>query len=163
MYAFAFWLVVTPCFYWNQKWSDFQLKNVILELHEAEIKKMINDAEANSEADRKFEELIQIRNQADQLIHSTKKQLDENKTKIEIKDQENIKSALNDLEQSLKGENKSEIEKNIQNLLKISSKLAEIHQKTTEDNLKNQNQSSTSKQDENVVDAEFEEIKDSKK
>ncbi|QCI16415.1 molecular chaperone DnaK [Buchnera aphidicola (Aphis craccivora)] len=132
-------------------------------LNESEIKKMINDAEANSEADRKFEELIQIRNQGDQLIHSTKKQLDENKEKIEIQDQEQIKSALNDLEQSLKGENKSEIEKNIQNLLKISSKLTEVHHKTTENNSKNENKSSTSKTDENVVDAEFEEIKDPKK
>jgi helicase MOV-10 len=43
LYAFAFWLVVTLCFYWNQKWSNFQLKNVILEsLHEAEIKKRSN-------------------------------------------------------------------------------------------------------------------------
>ncbi|QFQ31999.1 molecular chaperone DnaK [Buchnera aphidicola] len=132
-------------------------------LNESEIKKMIDDAEANSESDRKFEELIQIRNQGDQLIHSIKKQLDENKTKIEIQDQEKIKSSLNDLEKSLKGDNKSEIEKNIQNLLKISSKLTEAHQKTTEENLKNENQSSTSKKDENIVDAEFEEIKDPKK
>ncbi|UPT14529.1 molecular chaperone DnaK [Buchnera aphidicola] len=132
-------------------------------LNESEIKKMIDDAEANSESDRKFEELIQIRNQGDQLIHSIKKQLDENKTKIEIQDQEKIKSSLNDLEKSLKGDNKSEIEKNIQNLLKISSKLTEAHQKTTEENLKNENQSSASKKDENIVDAEFEEIKDPKK
>ncbi|ALD15117.1 molecular chaperone DnaK [Buchnera aphidicola (Aphis glycines)] len=132
-------------------------------LNESEIKKMIDDAEANSESDRKFEELIQIRNQGDQLIHSVKKQLDENKTKIEIQDEENIKSSLNDLEKSLKGDDKSEIEKNIQNLLKISSKLTETYQKTKEDNPKNENQSSTSKKDENIVDAEFEEIKDPKK
>lgn len=132
-------------------------------LNESEIKKMINDAEANSEADRKFEELVQIRNQGDQLIHSTKKQLDENKTKIDVQEQEKIKSALNDLEKSLKGENQSDIEKNIQNLLKISSKLTELHQKTTEDNLQNENPSSTSKPNENVVDAEFEEIKEPKK
>ncbi|WP_343154387.1 molecular chaperone DnaK [Buchnera aphidicola] len=132
-------------------------------LNEEEIKKMINDAEANSEADRKFEELIQIRNQGDQLIHSVKKQLVENKTKIDIQNQEEIKSALNDLEQSLKEENKSEIEKNIQNLLKISSKLTDIHQKTSEENLKNDTKSDTSKKNENVIDAEFEEIKDPKK
>ncbi|WP_367682668.1 molecular chaperone DnaK [Buchnera aphidicola] len=132
-------------------------------LNEAEIKKMINDAEKNAESDRKFEELIQIRNQGDQLIHSTKKQLNEKLTKIPIKDQEKIKSALNELEISLKGENKADIEKNIQNLLKISSKLTEIHQQKPDDNSSNKNQSSTSKKDENVVDAEFEEIKDSKK
>uniref|UniRef100_A0A5K0WHQ7 HSP70 n=1 Tax=Nymphaea colorata TaxID=210225 RepID=A0A5K0WHQ7_9MAGN len=132
-------------------------------LNEAEIKKMINDAEANSEADRKFEELIQIRNQGDQLIHNTKKQLDENKNKINNTDLEEIKSALDELEKSLKGENKSEIEKNIQNLLKNSSKLTEINQKNTEENLKKESKSSKSEKDENVVDAEFEEIKDPKK
>ncbi|AYN24889.1 molecular chaperone DnaK [Buchnera aphidicola] len=133
-------------------------------LNEEEIKKMINDAEANSEADRKFEELIQIRNQGDQLIHSIKKQLDENKNKIESIELEKIKSALDELEKSLKGENKSEIEKNIQNLLKISSKLTEINQnKSKEENLKKENQSSESEKNENVVDAEFEEIKDPKK
>ena len=132
-------------------------------LNEEEIKKMINDAEANSEADRKFEELIQVRNQGDQLIHSIKKQLDENKNQIEKKELEKIKSALDELERSLKGENKSEIEKNIQNLLNISSKLTEINQKKSEENLKKENTSSESKKDENVVDAEFEEIKDPKK
>ncbi|AAM67714.1 molecular chaperone DnaK [Buchnera aphidicola] len=132
-------------------------------LNEEEIKKMINDAEANSEADRKFEELIQVRNQGDQLIHSIRKQLDENKNQIEKKELEKIKSALDELERSLKGENKSEIEKNIQNLLNISSKLTEINQKKSEENLKKEDTSSESKKDENVVDAEFEEIKDPKK
>lgn len=131
-------------------------------LNEEEIKKMVNDAEANSEADQKFEELIQIRNQGDQLIHSTKKQLDQNKDLIETKNKEEIQLALDNLENSLKGENKSEIEKNIQILLKISSKLTEINQNKSEDNSNNKNKSST-KKDENVVDAEFEEIKDSKK
>ncbi|CAL4320214.1 molecular chaperone DnaK [Buchnera aphidicola] len=132
-------------------------------LNEEEIKKMINDAEANSEADKKFEELIQIRNQGDQLIHSTKKQLDENKNKIEKTDLDKIRSALDELEKSLKGENKNEIEKNIQNLLKISSKLTEIHQNKSEENKKNTTHSSASDKNENVVDAEFEEIKDPKK
>jgi len=132
-------------------------------LNEEEIKKMINDAEANSEADRKFEELIQIRNQGDQLVHSTRKQLDENKNKIENTELEKIKSALNDLEKSLKGESKSEIEKNIQNLLKISSKLTEIHQNKTAKNANNSTKSSESEKNENVVDAEFEEVKDPKK
>lgn len=132
-------------------------------LNEEEIKKMINDAEANSEADKKFEELIQIRNQGDQLIHSTKKQLDENKNKLEQSDLDKIRSTLDELEKSLQGENKDEIEKNIQNLLQISSKLTEIHQNKTEENKKNNTHSSTSDKNENVVDAEFEEIKDPKK
>ncbi|QCI22036.1 molecular chaperone DnaK [Buchnera aphidicola] len=131
-------------------------------LKEEEIKKMIDDAEANSEADQKFEELVQIRNQGDQLIHSTKKQLDANKNSIEEKDKQEVELALEKLEKALKGENKSEIEENIQMLLKISSKLTEINQKTSEKNEDSKN-SSSNKKDDNVVDAEFEEIKDPKK
>ncbi|ANZ22383.1 molecular chaperone DnaK [Buchnera aphidicola (Diuraphis noxia)] len=131
-------------------------------LKEEEIKKMIDDAEANSEADQKFEELIQTRNHADQLIHTTKKQLDKNKNILEEKDKNEIKCALDDLEKSLKGENKSDIEEKIQILLKKSSKLNEINQKKSEENSHNKNNPSN-KKDENVVDAEFEEIKDPKK
>ncbi|WAI19102.1 MAG: molecular chaperone DnaK [Buchnera aphidicola (Brevicoryne brassicae)] len=131
-------------------------------LKEEEIKKMIDDAEANSEADQKFEELIQTRNQGDQLIHSTKKQLNESKNIIEEKDKKEIELALDKLEKALKGENKSEIEKNIQMLLKQSSKLTKVNQKKSEENTKNKNNSSN-KKDENIVDAEFEEIKDPKK
>ncbi|CAL4326216.1 molecular chaperone DnaK [Buchnera aphidicola] len=131
-------------------------------LNEEEIQKMVNDAEANSEADQKFEELVQTRNQGDQLVHSTKKQLNENKDLIQENDRKEIESALEKLEKTLKGENKSEIENNIQTLLKASSKLAEINQKKSEENSKQEN-TSPDKKDENVVDAEFEEIKDPKK
>jgi molecular chaperone DnaK len=131
-------------------------------LNEEEIKKMINDAEANSEADQKFEELIQIRNQGDQLVHSTKKQLNDNKDLIEEKTKKDVQVALEKLETALKGENKSEIEQHMQMLLKISSKLSEINQKQSEQNKKEENKSSNTKE-ENVVDAEFEEIKDPKK
>ncbi|QCI15844.1 molecular chaperone DnaK [Buchnera aphidicola] len=131
-------------------------------LNEEEIKKMVSDAEANSEADKKFEELIQTRNQGDQLIHGIKKQLNENKSLIDEQTKQEIQSALDKLEEALKGENKSEIENNIQILLKTSSKLTEIIQKKSENNTKDNNKSSD-KKDENVVDAEFEEIKDPKK
>lgn len=131
-------------------------------LNEEEIQKMVSDAEANSEADQKFEELVQLRNQGDQLIHSTKKQLSDSKDLIEKNDKKEIELALEKLEKALKGENKSEIEQNIQMLLKTSSKLNEINQKNSEENLKKADTSSN-KKDENVVDAEFEEIKDPKK
>ncbi|QCI21470.1 molecular chaperone DnaK [Buchnera aphidicola (Hyadaphis tataricae)] len=131
-------------------------------LNEQEIKKMIDDAEANSESDQKFEELVKIRNQGDQLIHSTKKQLNENKNTIDDNDKKEIQSALDKLDTALKGENKSEIEKNIQMLLQVSSKLAECNQKQAEQNTKN-NKNTTDKKNENIVDAEFEEIKEPKK
>lgn len=130
-------------------------------LNEEEIKKMVSDAEANSEADQKFEELIQTRNQGDQLVHSTKKQLNDNKDLIEEQTKKDVQSALEELEKALKGENKSEIEKNIKMLLKISSKLTEASQKKSEKNKKEDEPSN--KKEENVVDAEFEEIKDPKK
>ncbi|QCI25785.1 molecular chaperone DnaK [Buchnera aphidicola (Sitobion avenae)] len=131
-------------------------------LNEEEIKKMVNDAEANSEADQKFEELIQTRNQGDQLVHSIKKQLNENKNLIEEENKKDIQLSLDKLEKALKGENKSDIDTNIQELLKISAKLTEINQKKSEENKNNENASSN-KKDENVVDAEFEEIKEPKK
>lgn len=131
-------------------------------LNEEEIKKMVHEAEANAESDRKFEELIQTRNQGDQLIHSVKKQLHENKESIDEASKKNIEQAIQTLEEALKGENKLDIEKNIQNLLQISSKIQTTKKETAEANTKNEDTSSTTK-DENIIDAEFEEVKEPKK
>ncbi|CAL4042310.1 Chaperone protein DnaK [Buchnera aphidicola (Tetraneura ulmi)] len=132
-------------------------------LNESEIKKMVSDAESNSESDRQFEELVKIRNQGDQLSHSTKKQLKETESKITEETKNKIQKSINDLDFSLKGENKEEIEKNIQNLLKISSEmLKEKKEDENSDNFNYKKNDSTKKED-NVVDAEFEEVKDTKK
>jgi molecular chaperone DnaK len=133
-------------------------------LKEDEIKKMISEAEAHAEEDRKFEELVQIRNQGDQISHSTRKQLEECKDKIDIKDKESIELALKNLDEVLKKENKQEIESKIQELLKVSSKLIEAMKQQNTSNKSNENNtSSESKKDPKVVDAEFEEVKNSKK
>lgn len=134
-------------------------------LKEEEIKKMISDAEKHAEEDRKFEELVQVRNQGDQISHSTKKQLEEFKNKINTQDKESIELALKNLDEALKKENKKEIELKIQELLKVSSKLIEAtKQKNTSSESNNQNNTSTSTQkDPKVVDAEFEEVKEPKK
>ncbi|QCI23708.1 molecular chaperone DnaK [Buchnera aphidicola (Macrosiphoniella sanborni)] len=131
-------------------------------LNEEEIKKMVHDAEVNSEADQKFEELIQTKNQGDQLIHSVKKQIHTNKESIDEQTKKDIELALKQLETALKGENKLDIEKNIQHLLQQSSKIKEINQETSNINKKDEKKSSNTK-DENIIDAEFEEVKDSKK
>ncbi|WP_343188758.1 molecular chaperone DnaK [Buchnera aphidicola (Neophyllaphis varicolor)] len=135
-------------------------------LTEEEIKKMVSEAEANIESDKKFEELIKIRNQADQIIHSTKKNIKENISKISDTEKEKIEVAINNLENSLKGENKTDIENNIQTLLKESAKLVNINNQNskqeTENKSKSENNSSIKKEDD-VVDAEFEEVKDPKK
>ncbi|XBC39366.1 MAG: molecular chaperone DnaK [Buchnera aphidicola (Nurudea shiraii)] len=131
-------------------------------LNETEIKKMISDAEANSEADKEFEELIKTRNQGDQISHSTKKQLQNVKDKISEQDKKDIEKSLYELDTALKGESKSEIEEKIQNLLKLSSKLVKHVQEPSQSNFSEKN-NTDSKPEENVVDAEFEEVKDSKK
>lgn len=131
-------------------------------LNETEIKKMICDAEANSEADKEFEELIKTRNQGDQISHSTKKQLQNVKDKISEQDKKDIEKSLYELDTALKGESKSEIEEKIQNLLKLSSKLVKHVQEPSQSNFSEKN-NTDSKPEENVVDAEFEEVKDSKK
>ncbi|PPI86577.1 molecular chaperone DnaK [Candidatus Pantoea edessiphila] len=129
-------------------------------LNDQEIEKMVRDAEANAEADRKFEDLVKVRNQGDQIVHSTRKQLDSIGDKISLDDRNAIKTPLSELENALKGENKVEIEAKIQALIQVSSKLMETSQQTENSNV---NTNTTTKKDDNVVDAEFEEIKDNKK
>ncbi|EEG84756.1 hypothetical protein PROPEN_03119 [Proteus penneri ATCC 35198] len=73
-------------------------------------KKMVRDAEANAEADRKFEELVQTRNQADQLVHGTRKQIEEAGDKLPANDKEAIEKAVSELEIASKGEDKDAIE-----------------------------------------------------
>ncbi|HET9678587.1 MAG TPA: molecular chaperone DnaK [Buchnera sp. (in: enterobacteria)] len=132
-------------------------------LNEDEIKKMVSDAESNSESDRQFEELVKVRNQGDQLSHSTKKKLEEMGSNINEDSKNKIQKSINDLDYSLKGENKTEIENNIQNLLKISSQLLKETQENQNSNNFNQKKNDSIKKEDNVVDAEFEEIKDTKK
>ncbi|SUH67882.1 DnaK protein [Salmonella enterica subsp. enterica serovar Madelia] len=71
---------------------------------------MVRDAEANAESDRKFEELVQTRNQGDHLLHSTRKQVEEAGDKLPADDKTAIESALSALETALKGEDKAAIE-----------------------------------------------------
>ncbi|AAZ40758.1 DnaK [Candidatus Blochmanniella pennsylvanica str. BPEN] len=130
-------------------------------LNEEEINKMVQEAEANAESDRKFEELVQIRNQADHLLHSTKKQLTEVGDNISLDDKSAIEGALKELESVIKKEDKNEIESKIQSLIKVSGKLLEASQKHQEQS-KSQSSNSTSDPNGEVVDAEFEEIKNKK-
>ncbi|MFP3014304.1 MAG: molecular chaperone DnaK [Arsenophonus sp.] len=134
-------------------------------LKEDEIKKMVRDAEENAEADIKFEQLVQIRNQADQLIHGTRKQIEEAANKLPIDDKINIEKTISELETAVKGENKALIEEKIQALIQTSTKLLELAQRQaqtgpTEDTVTGNN---NAKQNDNVVDAEFEEVNEKDK
>ncbi|MGK3124814.1 molecular chaperone DnaK [Candidatus Pantoea formicae] len=130
-------------------------------LNEEEIEKMVRDAEANAESDRKFEELVQTRNQGDQISHSTRKQLDEAGDKLSAEDKGPIESALTELNTALKGEDKAEIEAKMQALMEVSSKLMELAQQQGQAGAADAGDASA-KKDDDVVDAEFEEVKDKK-
>jgi len=127
-------------------------------LSDEEIQKMVRDAEANAEADRKFEELVQARNQADHLVHSTRKQLEEAGDKVPAEDRAAIESALSDLETAAKGEDKAAIEAKLQALAEVAQKLVQAAQ--PQGNA--QQAQSNSNPNDDVVDAEFEEVKDNK-
>ena len=127
-------------------------------LSDEEIQQMVRDAEANAEADRKFEELVQARNQADHLVHSTRKQLEEAGDKVPAEDRAAIESALSDLETAAKGEDKAAIEAKLQALAEVAQKLAQAAQPQADA----QQAQSNSKPNDDVVDAEFEEVKDNK-
>ena len=127
-------------------------------LSDEEIQQMVRDAEANAEADRKFEELVQARNQADHLVHGTRKQLEEAGDKVPAADRAAIESALSDLEAAAKGEDKAVIEAKLQALAEVAQKLAQTAQPQGEP----QQAQSNGKPNDDVVDAEFEEVKDNK-
>ncbi|BBA84817.1 molecular chaperone DnaK [endosymbiont of Pachyrhynchus infernalis] len=128
-------------------------------LSDSEIKNMIHEAEVNSELDKKFEELTQLKNQADQIIHGTKKQLNEVKDIISSEEKENIEKHVQELENSLKEEDKNNIENKIKSLIQVSSKLFELSKK----NNKEVNEDNKINSNNETIDADFEEIKEDKK
>ncbi|MBG3154466.1 molecular chaperone DnaK [Proteus mirabilis] len=129
-------------------------------LNEEEIQKMVRDAEANAEADRKFEELVKTRNQADQLVHGTRKQIEEAGDKLAANDKEAIEKALSELEIASKGEDKAAIEAKLQALVEASKPLLEIAQQQAQAGAGNTADATDAgaKKDDDVVDAEFEEV-----
>ncbi|ASK55956.1 molecular chaperone DnaK [Vibrio tarriae] len=130
-------------------------------LSDAEIEKMVQEAEANKEADKKFEELATARNQADQMIHATRKQITEAGEALPADEKAKIETAINELETAKKGEDKAEIDAKVQALMAAAQKLMEIAQQQAQAQGANAEQSSTKEDD--VVDAEFEEVNDDKK
>ena len=134
-------------------------------LSDEEIEKMVQDAEANVEEDKKFEELVQARNAADTLIHGCKKTLEESADKVEADEKENIESAISTLEEVLKGEDKSDIEEKTKLLADASSSLAQrlyAEQQSAQENQNDSNSESDNSSSDDVVDADFEEVKEEK-
>ena len=94
-------------------------------LSDEEVEKMVNDAEANAEADRNFEELVTARNQGDAIVHATKKTLEEAGDKATDEEKTAIEAAITELEEALKGDDKEAIEAKTQALTEASSGLAQ--------------------------------------
>ncbi len=135
-------------------------------LNEDEIEKMVRDAEMNAEEDKKFEELVQVRNQADGIVHSTRKQIEEAGDALPAEDKDKIESALSDLEGVMKGDDKAEIEAKIQAVIEASAKLMEIAQQKAaaeQAGAAEPQQQGNGAAEDDVVDAEFEEVKDDDK
>ncbi len=134
-------------------------------LSDEEIEKMVQDAEANAEEDKKFEGLVQAKNAADTLIHGCKKTLEESADKVEDAEKESIESAISNLEEALKGEDKDDIEEKTKALADASSSLAQRlyaeQQQNTQENQDNP-EANESNSDAEVVDADFEEVKEEK-
>jgi molecular chaperone DnaK len=137
-------------------------------LTEDEIEKMVQDAEANKESDAKFEALVQARNQADGLIHGTRTQVEEAGDALKEDDKAKIETALDELETARKGEDKEAIDAKSQALMEASAPLMEIAQAKSQSEGAQADGGDEAKKDaknagDDVVDAEFEEVKDDKK
>ena len=135
-------------------------------LSDEEISKMVKDAEANKEEDKKKKRAVDARNQADTLVHSTEKNLKEHGSKVSEADKKAIETAAADLRNALKGTDVEAIKKKTQDLVQASMKLGEAIYKSQQsakpaENAKDQKQEG--KKDDNVVDADFEEVKDENK
>ena len=130
-------------------------------LSEDEIQKMVKDAEENAEEDRKLRELVDARNSAEALAHSTKKSLEEHGASLDASEKEKIEFAIKELEEAAKGSDKELIESKTEELGKVSQTLGEkvyaaMAEKAGADGGNNP-QGATAK-DDNVVDAEFKEV-----
>ncbi|MCE3238490.1 MAG: molecular chaperone DnaK [Gammaproteobacteria bacterium] len=138
-------------------------------LSEDEIKKMVKDAEANVAEDRKFHELVNARNHADNLLHSVTKALKEAGDKVPSDEKRAIEQACEELKEAIKGSDKELIEAKTKNLTDVSAKMTEhlsqanqqAHQHTSTGEAQTVHEKGA--KDETVVDAEFEEVKDDKK
>ena len=128
---------------------------------------MVKDAEANKEADKKKRESVDVRNQADTLIHSTEKNLKEHGSKVSEAEKKSIEDGSNALKEALKTENIEDIKKKTETLVQASMKLGEAIYKSQQskkpDSNKDSDKDEKGKKDDNVVDADFEEVKDENK
>ena len=127
-------------------------------LSESEIDKMVKDAEANKEADKQKREGIDTRNNADAMVHNVEKQLKEHGDKLSAEDKTKVESDINDLKEALKGSNVEDIKTKTETLTQSAMKLGEAIYKQKQESEQKANTESDKPKDDNVVDADFEEV-----
>ena len=134
-------------------------------LSDEEVEQMVRDAEAHADEDAKFEELVTARNQADGMVHATKKQIEEAGEALPAEEKEKIEAAMADVDTATKGNDKEAIDKATQALMEASAKLMEIAQAKAQAQQGEApaQDAQEAKPEDDVVDAEFEEVKDDKK
>jgi molecular chaperone DnaK len=135
-------------------------------LSDDEVQRMIKDAELHADEDRKLKDLISARNQADGMIHATEKSLKDLGDQVAADEKSSIESAIEALKEAVKGDDKDAIEAKTNALAEVSGKLAErvYAQKSESEGGDSGSQgSSSSKADDGVVDAEFEEVQEDDK
>jgi len=127
-------------------------------LSDEDIEKMVKDAEANAEEDKKFEGLVQAKNNADMLVHATRKTVDESGDKLSDGEKESIEKSVKDLENAIKEENIESIEASTKSLNDVLTPLSEKLYQAGED--QGVSEEPNNSDDENTVEAEFEEVKE---
>ncbi|MEM8587474.1 MAG: molecular chaperone DnaK, partial [Pseudomonadota bacterium] len=138
-------------------------------LSDADIDQMVKEAEANAESDKKKRELVETRNQAEALVHSTEKQVEEYGDKVDPADKEAVETAIAELKTALEGEDKDDIEAKVNTLQQVAMKIGEAMYKAQQEAAEaaqggdDAGASETPQSDEGVVDADFEEVDDEDK
>jgi molecular chaperone DnaK len=130
-------------------------------LSDEDIEQMVSDAEAHAEEDEKFRELVDVRNQADALVHATEKSLEDLGEKVEAAERGQAESAIGDLKDALKGDDKDTIEAKTKVLAEVSAGLAQkAYEQAQASESGEQEAGAQGAADDSVVDAEFEEVND---
>ncbi|NVK32547.1 MAG: molecular chaperone DnaK [Gammaproteobacteria bacterium] len=131
-------------------------------LSDDEVERMIKDAEAHAEEDKKMRELVEVKNRAENLIHATEKSMKDLGDKVSDEERADIEAKLEPVREAVKGNDKDAIESTLETLMAASAKLAEKAYADANPEGGDSEDGSAGKADDGVVDAEFEEVKDKK-
>ena len=132
-------------------------------LSDEEVEKMIKDAEAHAEEDKILHELVTARNSGEQIIHATEKALEDLGDKVEEAEKTEIEAAIESLQEAVKGDDKDDIEAKTETLAELSGKIAERAYAESAEGQAEDVPESENASDDDIVDADFEEVKDDEK